>query len=349
MHPETRYAKSGGVNIAYQVVGEGPLDLVLFPGFVSHVEACWEQPKLAHFLTRLAAFSRLILFDKRGTGMSDPTSVAPTMEERMDDIRAVMDAVGSERAAVMGVSEGGTLSLLFAHTYPERTRALVLYGSWARRLAAPDYPWGVDPAALEVHLAVMESAWATGEWWAGGQPSPEDDPAHRAWFARYLRMAASPAMAQNVIRMNCELDLRDLLPQITTPTLVLHRAQDNWLDVRHGRYLAEHIPSARYVELEGIDHRLWLGDVESILTEVEVFLTDRKHRARRRVDIGPNSLSGRQREVAVLAVRGQTAAEIAGHLVISPRTVESHLSDIYMKLGVANKIELVRRADEFGL
>jgi len=349
MRPETRYAKSGNVSIAYQVLGDGPIDLVLFPGFVSHVEVAWEEPSLAHFLTRLASFARLIVFDKRGTGMSDPTVGAPTMEERMDDLRAVMDAADSERAAVMGVSEGGTLSLLFSLTHPQRASALILYGSWARRLAAPDYPWGIDPERLESHLAEMTEAWATGEWWARDQRSPLDDERHRAWWARYLRTAASPAMAQNVIRMNTQIDLRELLPKIDVPTLILHRTDDNWIDVRHARYMAERIPGARYVELPGVDHRVWLGDVETILTEIEVFLTGRKRRPKRSVSVGVDSLSRREHEVALLASRGETAPEIAKRLVISERTVESHLASVYGKLGIGTKAELIRKARELGL
>lgn len=349
MRPETRYAKSGNVSIAYQVLGDAPIDLVLVPGFVSHVELAWEEPRLAHFMTRLASFSRLIVFDKRGTGMSDPVPSAPTMEERMDDIRAVMEAAGSPRAAVMGVSEGGTLSLLFSRLHRERARSLILYGSWARRLAAPDYPWGPDAATLERHLGKMEKAWATGEWWASDHPSPLDDEAHRGWWAKYLRTAASPAMAENLLRMNTQIDLRDMLPEIDIPTLILHRTDDHWIDIGHARYMAQHIPGARYVELPGIDHRFWLGDVETILAEVEIFLTGRTSRSRRRVALGPDALSRREREVALLASRGATAAEIAKHLVISERTVESHLANVYAKLEVATKVELVRKAEEFGL
>lgn len=349
MRPETHYAKSGNVSIAYQVIGGGDIDLVLVPGFVSHVELAWEEPRLAHFMTRLASFARLIVFDKRGTGMSDPVQSPPTMEERMDDIRAVMEAVGSARAAVMGVSEGGTLSLLFSRHHRERASSLILYGSWARRLAGPDYPWGPDAAMLERHLGKMEKAWATGEWWASEHPTPLDDEPHREWWARYLRTAASPAMAENMIRMNVQVDLRDLLPEIDIPTLILHRTHDHWIDVGHARYMAERIPGARYVELPGVDHRFWLGDVETILAEVEVFLTGRTRRPRRRVDTGPDALSRREREVALLASRGASAAEIAQHLVISERTVESHLTNVYTKLGVATKLELVRRAAELGL
>jgi pimeloyl-ACP methyl ester carboxylesterase len=349
VQPATRYAKSGSVSVAYQVVGDGPIDLVLVPGFVSHVEVAWEEPKLARFLIRLASFSRLIVFDKRGTGMSDPVASPPSMDERMEDIGAVMDEVGSERAAVLGISEGGTLSLLYALAHPERTQALILYGSWARRIAGPGYPYGPSEDELEAVVGGMEQAWATGEWWDGGQPSPSDDPKHRAWWARYLRTAASPAMAQRVIRMNMRLDVRDLLPKIDVPTLILHRAGDTWIDVGHARYMAEHIPEASYVELDGVDHRPWLGDVDAIANEIEVFLTGRKSRPRRRTNIGVDALSRREREVAVLAARGETAVEIADRLFVSKRTVESHLVSIYAKLGVASKTELIRRAAELGI
>jgi pimeloyl-ACP methyl ester carboxylesterase/DNA-binding CsgD family transcriptional regulator len=349
VRPETKYAKSGSVSIAYQVIGDGAIDLVLVPGFVSHIEVAWEEPRLARFLTRLASFTRLIVFDKRGTGMSDPVASPPSMDERMDDIGAVMDAAGSACAAVFGISEGGTLSLLFADAYPERTRALVMYGSWARRLAGADYPYGPSAEELEEVIGGMGRAWATGEWWDGGQPSASDDARHRLWWARYLRMAASPAMAQNVIRMNMRLDVRDVLPRIKVRTLLLHRTDDSWIDVGHARYLAQHIPSAIYIELPGADHRPWLGDVDAIADEIEVFLTGRKSRPRRRTSIGVDALSRHEREVALLASRGGTANEIAERLFVSRRTVESHLVSIYAKLGVESKTELIRRASELGI
>ena len=349
MHPQTRYAKSGPVSVAYQVLGEGPVDLVLVPGFVSHVEVAWEEPTLARFLTRLASFSRLIVFDKRGTGMSDPVAGPPSMDERMEDIGAVMDAAGSDRATMLGISEGGTLSLLFGAAHPERARALILYGSWARRLAGPDYPHGPTAEELEGVIDGMDRAWATGEWWNGGQSSEYDDARHRAWWARYLRMAASPAMAQNVLRMNMALDIRHVLPTIGLPTLILHRSGDPWIDVGHARYLAEHIPEATYVELPGADHRPWLGDVDAIADQIEIFLTGRKSRPRRRTDVGVQALSRREREVALLASRGQTAHEIAERLFLSRRTVESHLATIYDKLGVASKTDLIRRAADLGI
>ena len=349
MRPETRYAKSGSVNVAYQEVGDGSVDLVLVPGFVSHVEVAWEEPKLARFLIRLASFCRLIVFDKRGTGMSDPVASPPSMDQRMDDIGAVMDEVGSARAAILGISEGGTLSLLYALAHPERTHSLILYGSWSRRIAGPDYPYGPSEDELEAVVDGMERAWASGEWWDGGKPSASDDAKHRAWWARYLRMAASPAMAQKVIRMNMRLDVRDLLPKIDVPTLILHRTGDSWIDVGHARYMAEHIPNANYVELPGVDHRPWLGDVDAIANEIEVFLTGRKSRPRRRTNIGVDALSRREREVAVLASRGETAVAIADRLFLSKRTVESHLVSIYAKLGIDSKAELIRRSAELGI
>jgi pimeloyl-ACP methyl ester carboxylesterase/DNA-binding CsgD family transcriptional regulator len=271
------------------------------------------------------------------------------MDERMEDIGGVMDAVGCDRAAIFGISEGGTLSLLFGAAHPDRARALVLYGSWARRLAGPDYPFGPSAAELEAVIDGMERAWATGEWWNGGRSSEYDDDRHRAWWARYLRMAASPTMAQNVLRMNMALDIRDVLPGIDLPTLVLHRSGDPWIDVGHARYLAAHLPAATYVELPGSDHRPWLGDVDAIADEIEVFLTGRKSRPRRRTALGVDALSRREREVALLASRGQTAPEIAARLFLSARTVESHLATVYVKLGVESKAELIRRAVELGI
>ena len=347
--PQTRYAKSGPVNIAYQVVGDGPTDLVLVPGFVSHLEVAWEQPRLAHFLNRLASFSRLIVFDKRGTGMSDPVPVPPSMDERMDDLRAVMDAAGSDRAALFGISEGGTLSLLFAHAHPQRATALVLYASWARRLVGPDYPYGPTAEELEEVVAGMDGAWASGEWWDGGAPSASDDDRHRAWWARYLRMAASPATAQNAIRMNMRMDIRDVLPAISQPTLILHRTGDTWIQVGHARYLAAKMPGATFVELAGTDHRPWLGDVDAITDEVEMFLTGHKARPRGHGVVGVDALSRREREVALLTARGETATQVAGHLYLSRRTVESHLASVYAKLDVGSKTELIRRAAELGL
>ncbi len=263
--PETKYTKSGDIHIAYQVTGSGPLDLVWVPGFVS--------------LERLGSFSRLIRFDKRGTGLSDRMAEIPTLEQRMDDVRAVMDAVGSERAALFGISEGGPMSCLFAATYPERTSALVLYGSYARRSWAPDYPFGRTDEEWTSLLNRMEREWGGPmgiDIWA---PSAAGDDAFKQWWANYLRLAASPGAAVAVMKVTQRIDVRPVLPAIRVPTLILHRAGDRMIRVEHARFLAEHVPGARLVELPGDDHVLSFGNGDAILDEIEEFLTGVRHHA----------------------------------------------------------------------
>ncbi len=277
MHPETRYAKSGDVHIAYQVVGDAPRDLVFVLGWVSNLEVVWEDPTVARFLQRLASFSRLILFDKRGTGLSDRVTEMPDLETRIDDVRAVMDAVGCDRAVLCGYSEGGPMCALFAATYPARTSALVLLSSYARLKAGADHPWGRSPDDLQTWLERCEREWGGPVALDQRAPTLAGDEHARRWWARYLRMSASPAAALAVIRMNYEIDVRHVLPAVRVPTLVLHSSGDRAIDVRFGRYLAEHIDGARYVELPGIDHLPWGSDAEAILDEIEEFLTGVRH------------------------------------------------------------------------
>jgi class 3 adenylate cyclase len=273
--PETRYARSGEVNIAYQVVGEGPFDLIWVPGWISNVEESWEVPEYAHFLSRLSSFSRLILFDKRGTGLSDPVSLdrLPTLEQRMDDVRAVLEAAGSRQAAVFGASEGGNMSVLFAATYPERVRALVLASVYAKRLWSPDYPWAPTPEQREREHELLEREWSREMDIAVLAPSAADDPALMGRIATFFRRSASPGAAVTLNRMNSELDTRAVLPTIRTPTLVLQRADDRDVNVEEGRWIAGQIPGSKYVELPGDDHLVWVGDVDGLLDEVEEFLT----------------------------------------------------------------------------
>jgi pimeloyl-ACP methyl ester carboxylesterase len=275
--PETKYAKSGDIHIAYQVTGSGPLDLVWVPGFVSHLEYHWESPELARFTNRLAAFSRLIRFDKRGTGLSDRVSAPPTLEQRMDDVKTVMDAVGSERAALFGISEGGPMSLLFAATYPARTTALVIYGSYARRSWAPDHPWGLRDEQWETLFRTMESEWGGPMGLARWAPSAAHDERFKQWWATYLRLAASPGAALAVMRLNREIDVRPVLPAIRVPTLVLHRTGDQLTQVEQARYMATRIPGAKFVELPGDDHVPTVGNSDAILDEIEEFLTGVRH------------------------------------------------------------------------
>ena len=273
--PETRYAKSGDLNIAFQVVGDGPFDLVWVPGWISNVEQSWEVPEYAHFLDRLARFSRLILFDKRGTGLSDPVPLdgLPTLEERMDDVRAVLEAAGSRQAVVFGASEGGNLSVLFAATYPERTRALVLAGVYAKRLWSPDYPWAPTPEQRTREHEVLEREWSGEMDISMLAPRALHDPALMRRITTFFRRSASPGAAVALNRMNSELDTRAVLPTIRVPTLVLQRADDQDVNVEEGRWIAGQIPGATYVELPGDDHLVWVGDVDELLDEVEEFLT----------------------------------------------------------------------------
>jgi pimeloyl-ACP methyl ester carboxylesterase len=273
MPPETHYAQSGTVNIAYQAFGQGPPDLVIVPGYISNIEVTWEDPSFARFLNRLGSFARVILFDKRGTGLSDRVTDMPSLEVRMDDLRAVMDAAGSERAAIFGFSEGGPMCALFAATYPERTSALITCGAYARRLRAPDHPWGMLPEELEGWIDEIKRGWGGPVGLARRAPSMMGDESFRQWFARYCRMGASPTAAAIIVRMIGEIDVRDTLSVIRVPTLILHSTGDGSVDVRSSRYMAERIPGAKFVELPGPDHLPWLADADQVLDEVAEFLT----------------------------------------------------------------------------
>jgi pimeloyl-ACP methyl ester carboxylesterase/DNA-binding winged helix-turn-helix (wHTH) protein len=273
--PETMYARSGEVNIAYQVVGDAPLDLVLVTGWVSHIEYCWREPSFARFLRRLSSFSRLILFDKRGTGLSDRVHAnrLPSLEQRADDVRAVLDAVGSERAALCGVSEGGAMCGLFAATYPERARALVMIGGYATRVRDADHPWAPTPEERRDFFEEILRGWGGPVGLAERAPTVAADPRFREWWAAYLRTGASPGAALALTRMNDEIDVRRVLPSIRVPTLVLQRAGDRCVEAGAGRYLARRIRGAKYVELPGRDHLPFVGDQDAVLDEVEEFLT----------------------------------------------------------------------------
>ncbi len=277
--PETHYVKSDDVHIAYQVVGDGPVDLLFVPGFVSNVEAGWRNPELSAFFNRLASFSRLILFDKRGTGMSDRGAQDFTLEQRMHDVQAVLDAIGSKQAALFGVSEGGPMSLLYAATFPHRTSALAIYGSYAKRSKAPDYPFGWDDQQWTRIFDDIERNWGTPKSLMVGGPIERsaDDALRAGNVAAYYRASASPGAAAAIMRMNREIDVRHILPATRVPTLVVHRTGDSNIEVGHARYLARHIPGAKLIELPGPEHAPWLGNREALLGAVEQFLTGANH------------------------------------------------------------------------
>jgi class 3 adenylate cyclase len=276
VEPETRYARSGDVHIAYQVLGEGPFDIVYVPPSASHIELAWRVPAIAAENRRLASFSRLIRFDKRGTGMSDPVQGAPGLETRMDDVRVVMDAVGSERAALIGVSEGGPMSILFAATYPERVWSLVLMGTYARDRWAPDYPCGVSDEDFGRESQEDERRWGTVEYAAeiAEALAPSANPEDKRALATMIRHSATPGAVAALNRLNREIDVRQVLDAIHVPTLIVNRRGDHQSVVGGSRYLAEHVPGARHVEFAGKDHAMVFGDAEPVLAEIEQFLTE---------------------------------------------------------------------------
>ena len=273
--PETRYVQNGDVNIAYQVLGDGPVDIVFVMGWVSHLEYFWKHHLFASFLERLASFSRLILFDKRGTGLSDrvPLSELPTLEQRMEDVHAVMGAVGSQRAILVGVSEGGPMCSLFAATYPEKTAGLVMIGTYAKRIRDDEYPWAPTEEQREAFFELMRNEWGGPVGIDERAPSMANDAEFREWWATYLRMGASPGAAVALTKMNAEIDVRGVLPSVRVPTLVIHRSGDMCLKAEEGRFVADQIPNSKYVELGGIDHLPFVGDQAEILDEIEQFVT----------------------------------------------------------------------------
>ena len=269
MQPVTQYAKSGDVHIAYQVFGEGAINLVMVPGFVSNVENYWDEPDLARFLNRLASYARVVTFDKRGTGMSDRVAELPGLDQRMDDLRAVMDAAGMEQAALLGISEGGALAVLFAATYPERCRALALYGAFSRF----SY-WFPTAEALTAFFAYVERSWGTGGSVQRFAPSRASDSTFQRWWGRNERLGASPAAVTALMRMNSQIEIRDILPAVQAPTLVIHRTGDKTVSVEGGRDVAARIPGARLFELSGVDHLFYVGEnADEISDAVEEFLT----------------------------------------------------------------------------
>ncbi len=272
--PRVNYARSGNVNIAYQVIGDGPIDIVFVMGWVSHLEYFWNEPSFASFLTRLSSMARLIVFDKRGTGLSDPVPISelPTLDQRMDDVQAVMTAVGSHRAVLMGVSEGGPLCAQFAATHPRQTAGLIMIGSYARRLRAPDYPWGPTEEDRDAFCQAIIREWGGPVGIDDRAPSRALDPDFRAWWAAYLRMGASPGAAVALTRMNAEVDIRNVLPNIRVPSLIIHRTGDRLLKIEEGRYLAAQIPGATMVELPGDDHLPFVGDQLAVLSAIDQFL-----------------------------------------------------------------------------
>ncbi len=352
--PAVRYADSGGVHIAYQVFGDGPVDLVLVPGFVSHIEYSWQEPLLARFLRLLSGFARVIAFDKRGMGLSDrdPDGATPDLSQRVRDVVAVLDAVGSPRAALLAWSEGGPTAISFAHTCPERASSLVLLETTARFLEAPGYPEGVPPEVLDVFIDTMRSDWGTGVGFDLYAPSLSDDTRARAWWASYQRYAATPGAVAASLRLQVDIDVRDLLPRLRLPVLVFHRPGDMVVPVECGQYLARHIPGATLVEPPGEDHMYWVGHQDDTIERIRSFLAATPdgaalatmRRTQTRARVGWESLTRAELDIAALVAEGMSNAQIAARLTISPRTVQSHLRHIQAKLDARNRSEIAAHA-----
>ncbi len=275
MQPEVHYTRIENAAVAYQVVGDGPLDVVFLPEWVNNLEMQWQDPRLARFPTRLASFARVVMLNMRGIGLSDPLprGDSPTVEQWMDDITAVLDAVGSSRAALLGTGIGGSLAVVFAATYPDRVSALGLVNATARSAAAPDYPFGITSEWREKAQQEMARSWGRAPILELRAPEVAWDARFRDWYSRFERYGASPGMALDVLRMIHDLDVRHVLPAVQCPVLVVHRSGDPIIRVEHGRYLAEHLPAAGYVELPGAGHAYWSGDQDRILDEIQEFLT----------------------------------------------------------------------------
>jgi class 3 adenylate cyclase len=273
----TRYARSGKYHIAYSVTGDGPIDILYVPTWLSQIEHLWAHPRVARLFERLASIGRLIMFDRRGAGMSDPYDRPPTLEEQMDDVIAVMDAAGSEHAALFAQLDGGPMAILFAATHPERVRALMLYSTWARTLRSDDIPWANPREARDALVEDMVAHWGQGVRIEALAPSIADEPEVREWYAKLERVSASPGTTREMLTLSGEVDVRDVLGTIQAPTLVMHRDGDPLIDPRHARYLADRIPGAKLVELAGHDNLIVAGDPEPVLEEVEELLTGARH------------------------------------------------------------------------
>jgi pimeloyl-ACP methyl ester carboxylesterase/DNA-binding CsgD family transcriptional regulator len=352
--PTTRYARSGDLNIAYQTFGTGPVDLVMVPGFISHVEFAWQEPLLARFLRKLSAFTRVITFDKRGMGMSDRDRrrETPSLAERVADICSVMDTVGCRRAVLLAWSEGGATSLLFARLKPERVAALVLLGTTARFTASADFPEGIPREFLELFINTMRQDWGTGVGFELYAPSMADDARMRSWWASYQRFASSPGAVAASLRMHLDIDVLEVLPDIAVPTLVMHRTYDMLIPVECARYTAARITGARYVEQPGEDHMYWLGDQDSTLSAIRQFLAETPdgapvaalRQSRRRPASGWESLTETELDTIRLVTAGMTNRQIAARLYVSPRTIQTHVSHIMRKLDIGRRSEIAAAA-----
>lgn len=348
--------RSDDLSVAYQILGAGPPDLVFIPSFVSNLELAWEWPPLAAFYDALASFSRLILFDKRGTGLSDRVKDIPDTQERMRDLGAVIDAVGSQRTAVVGVSEGAPLAIAYAVEHAERVSHLILYGPLVCATRRPDYRWGEPADWWDAIVARYEREWGNPEYMradvAFRAPSEQQNDAFVRWWAQYRRLGASPGAAADMARMNARIDVRHLLSHVDVPTTVIHRAGDRVIAPGHGRYAAEHVRAAEYVELSGDDHLPFTGDSDAVVAAIAnaMGLEAPPPAPAPHVRVEPafaddaaGLLSRRELEVMRWVARGKTNREVATALYVTEGTVRKHLEHVYDKLQVSSRTAALAR------
>ncbi len=351
--PQTQYVRSGNIYLAYQVFGEGPHTLLFVGGFISHLEVQWEEPGLVAFLRQLSQFACVIMFDKRGVGLSDRVGSSPTAEETMEDILVILNELDCTQVTLMSASEGGPVAIMFAATYPNRTRNLVLYGTMPKWVRSYDYPWALSRAQYDQWLELMITNWGSSVSLQHFAPSRANEEAFQVWWSKMLRQAATPGSVKDVMEALRDMDVRPVLPHVNVPTLVLHRTGDPAVPLAGGRFLAQYLPNCHFVELSGQDHWWWIGDAEAILHEVERFLDEADSATSREDDemtsVLVESLTEREMDVLQLLAVGYTNQQIADELVLTLGTVKTYTSRIYGKLSVANRTQAITIARKQGL
>jgi pimeloyl-ACP methyl ester carboxylesterase/DNA-binding CsgD family transcriptional regulator len=350
--PQTKYARSGDFYLAYQEFGDGPQTILFVGGFLSHLELMWEEPTLAQFLRNLSQVARVIFFDKRGVGLSDRVGSSPTTEETMEDILIILKAVDCDKAVIMSASEGGPVAVMFAATYPQRTSHLILYGTMPKWIRSYDYPWALSRSQYDQWLQMMVDDWGMPLSLPQFAPSRADDPDFQEWWGRVMRLAATPGSIKGVLESLRDIDVRPILSHVNAPTLVLHRTGDKAVPIAGGRFMAKHLPNARFVELNGQDHWWWVGDSDSILHEIERFLSETNVTAESEpTPLAPmvEVLTPREMEVLQLLAAGYTNQQIADELFLTLGTVKTYTSQIYGKLNVPNRTQAVIAARKQGL
>ena len=347
--PDTHFVASGDVHIAYQLLGSGEQTLFFVNGFLSHLDICWEEPGLTDFFTRLAKDRQIVLFDKRGVGLSDRVGYPPTLENTLDDILMVLDDIDCQQVTILGVSEGGPAAALFAATYPERCESLILYGAMPKWVRDFDYPWALTRIQYNRWLEAMIENWGSPFALPFFAPSKADDPVFQLWWAKMMRLAATPGSVRDILGVMREIDIRPVLPHIHTRTLVLHRTQDQAVRIQGARWMASQLPNATFVELPGNDHWWWLGDVDELITAMLNFLQGNFVAEGATRDILLEPLTPRELDVLRLLATGYTNQQIADELVLSLGTIKSYTNKVYEKLGVRNRTEAVIQGRKLGL